>query len=516
MIQIKHLTIYHNQDNRCLIKGFDVVINNNDKVAIIGEEGNGKSTLLKWIYDPKIIDPYTTYQGSIQKNDHKIGYLPQEMNKNDQLRSIYDYLSTTIYDHNISPKDLAKIAKKLHLPLDIFYEDQLISTLSGGEKIKIQMACILMQGADLLLLDEPSNDLDIDTLQWLERFIKESDIPIVYISHDEVLLENTTNKIIHIEQIKRKQECRITVSKSDYQTYMQTRERSLSHQEQMARSERSDYHKQQEKFDQIRKKVEYRQNTISRQDPHGAALLKKSMHRIKAYEARFEKEYQNMTEIPQTEDAIYIDFDQSVSIPNGKVILHYDLPHLQVGERILSSNIHLEVKGPQKICIIGRNGCGKTTLIRKIAEELLQRTDMKVFYMPQNYDELLPLNQTPIDYLCQDQTKDERSKIGRYLGSMKYTTDEMNHSIRDLSGGQRAKLMFLKMILTQSNVLILDEPTRNLSPFSAAVIRDLLKEFKGVIISISHDRKYIREVIEKVYVLTEEGLVLSTNDMFQE
>ena len=128
--------------------------------------------------------------------------------------------------------------------------------------------------------------------------------------------------------------------------------------------------------------------------------------------------------------------------------------------------------------------------------------------MPQNYEDLLNLDVTPVDYLSRSGDKDEITKIRTRLGSLKYTADEMAHPIRELSGGQKAKVLLLKMSLSEANVLILDEPTRNFSPLSGPVIRNMLAEFPGAIISISHDRKYIDEVCDKVYRLTSEGLVL--------
>lgn len=126
--------------------------------------------------------------------------------------------------------------------------------------------------------------------------------------------------------------------------------------------------------------------------------------------------------------------------------------------------------------------------------------------MPQNYEELLDMDRTPVEYLSKTWDKDENTRIRTYLGSMKYTVGEMEHAIRDLSGGQKAKLLLLKMSMEQRNVLILDEPTRNFSPLSNPVIRDILIRFPGAIISISHDRKYVKEVCDKVYELDSMGL----------
>ena len=519
MLQVKNLNITHFKDNRVLLQDLNFTLNQGDKAAIIGEEGNGKSTLLKLIYDESLVENYIDYAGEIIKNHARIGYLPQELSQEEKMLTAYEFMcadkgkndsgnESLFLETDIA--ELSHISRQLKMPLEMLYSEQLLGQMSGGEKIKIQLARILLNKPDVLLLDEPSNDLDMETVYWLEDFIKQSNLPILYISHDEVLLEHTANKIIHLEQIKRKTEARSTVIKSNYRDYVNRRSSSLAHQEQVARKERSEYQKQQEKFRQIQQKVEHQQKAISRQDPHGGALLKKTMHRVKAYEARFEKQYENMTDIPETEDAIFIKFGEASSVPAGKVVLDYHLQELRINveNRCLARNINLFIRGAEHICIIGKNGCGKTTLLRKIAEELLERTDIKASYMPQNYEELLDMTQTPIEFLSVTGDKDEISRIRTYLGSMKYTADEMSHSIADLSGGQKAKILLLKMSMIGSNVLILDEPTRNFSPLSNPVIRQMLKTFKGTIISVSHDRKYIEEVADKVYELTEQGLVI--------
>ncbi len=506
MIQIKNIAIRHLKDDRVLLQNLSFVLNAGDKAAIIGEEGNGKSTLLKLIYDESMVEEYIEYTGEIIRNRQKMGYLAQELTQEEKQMSVYEFMCEQPMFFETTPKELAFIGNYLQFPLEQFYSEQMMGKLSGGEKVKVQLARIILSHPDVLLLDEPSNDLDMQTLLWLEQFIGECKLPILYISHDEVLLENTANMIIHLEQVKRKMESRATVVKATYLEYVEKRQQSLAHQEQIARKERSDYEKQQEKFRQIQQKVEHRQNTISRGDPHGGRLLKKSMHRIKAYEARFEKEFEAMTEIPETEDAIFIKFGEKAEIPQGKTVLEYDLPKLMIGERVLAENIFLRMRGPEKVCIIGKNGCGKTTLLRKIAEKMVERSDIKVSYMPQNYEELLDMEETPVDFLAETGDKDEISKIRTYLGSMKYTADEMQHKIADLSGGQKAKLLLLKMSMSGSNVLILDEPTRNFSPLSNPVIRAILKNFKGAILTVSHDRKYIQEVADKVYELTGKGL----------
>ncbi|MCX7773354.1 MAG: ATP-binding cassette domain-containing protein [Clostridia bacterium] len=506
MLQIKNLTITHLKDLRTILKDFTFSLNKGDKVVIVGEEGNGKSTLMKLIYDEHLVKDYVEYTGEIQKNNTCLGYLAQELSQKEKEQSVYAFCSEVSSFYDLSPRDLSDIAHQLGLSVDLFYSDQMVGTLSGGEKVKLQLARLLILKPDTLLLDEPSNDIDIDTLEWLEQFINTCDLPIMFISHDETLIEKTANTVIHIEQIRRKTMPMHTIARMPYRQYFEERLAKLSHQEQVARKEQSDYEKQQAKLMQIQAKVEHRLNSISRADAAGGRLLKKKMNSLKSMEKRFEKEHEDMTKVPDVEEAIMISFDDTIELPNGKTVIDLELGTLKMEDRILAENIRLHVIGGEKICITGSNGVGKSTLLNTIARELLVRKDLKAAYMPQNYEDMLDLNLTPVDYLSATGYKEETTKIRTYLGSMKYTADEMAHEISHLSGGQKAKILFLKMILDQYNVLILDEPTRNFSPLSNPVIRNILKAYKGAIISISHDRKYISEVCDKVYRLTPGGL----------
>lgn len=493
-MQIKNLTITHKKDLRDMLQNFSLSLNDTDKAALIGEEGNGKSTLLKLLHNPNLIENYAEYTGEIIKNGQRTGYLAQELSEAAKGKSVYQYLCDCPGFFEQSPKELSAIANRLGLKADFFYREQPMGTLSGGEKVKLQLACLFMEKPDIYLLDEPSNDVDLDTLIYLERFIREADIPVLYISHDETLLENTANIIIHMEQIRRKTVPRFTVCKMGYQEYIKNRAYLFERQERLAGEERRAYAKQQDKFLKIQQIVEAQQNTISRQDPHGAALLKKKMQAVQSQKRRFEKEKDDFHEFPDTEEAIFIRFQKAEKIPNGKRLLSYQKEVLTVDGEILAHDIKVELIGPEHVCIVGKNGSGKSTIMKEIAASLLARTDIHAFYMPQNYEDQLPLSLTPVEYLTETGNREEYVKICTFLGSMKFTADEMQHEIRELSGGQKAKLIFLKMTMGKYNVLLLDEPTRNLSPLSNPVVRDMLKEFPGAILSVSHDRKFISEV----------------------
>lgn len=502
MLQIKNLTLTHKKDLRILLEDFSLVLNDGDKAVIIGEEGNGKSTLLKWTYNPELIDDYIESDGEKITNGQKLCYLPQELADSDKKKTVYEFFSETEELWSKTPKELAKLANDFKVSQEFFYSEQKMETLSGGEKIKAQLMKIMMQEPTVLLLDEPSNDVDIETLELLEKMINEWRYIVLFISHDETLIENTANMVIHIEQIRRKTKSRYTVANVPYRQYVDERLNRMQKQEQQALSERREKKAREEKLNRIYQSVNYAQETITRQDPAGGRLLKKKMHAVKAMEHRFEREDENMTQMPEQEEAIFFKLgDKSSAIPAGKTVIEYSLDELWTidGTRKLADDIFLRIRGSEKICIIGKNGCGKTTLIKKIAEELLKRDDIRAMYMPQNYEEQLDLDITPVDYLDKSGDKEERTKIRTYLGSLKYTVDEMEHPIAELSGGQKAKVLLLGLSLSDANVLILDEPTRNFSPLSGPVIRKMLREFPGAIISISHDRKFIDEVCDKVY-----------------
>jgi ATPase subunit of ABC transporter with duplicated ATPase domains len=506
MLQIKNLSISLIKDLRTIIEDFSFTLNGGDKAVIVGEEGNGKSTLLKLIYNPELVSGYAEFTGEIITQGTRFGYLAQDMASAEKSLAVCDYCASIPGFYDLTPRELNDIAYRLGLPNELFYADQLVGTLSGGERVKLQLVKILVEQPETLLLDEPSNDIDIETLEWLEGFIKALDIPVLYVSHDETLIERTANLIIHIELVRRKTMPRCTVARMTYRDYIASRFSRLEHQEQLARKEKSEYDAKLERFKKIQQKVEHGLNTISRGDPHGGQLLKKKMKAVKSLEKRIEHEREDMTQLPDVEDAIFVKFDGEVTVPNGKTILDYSLDELSIDDRILAKNIRLNVTGPEKLCIIGKNGAGKTTLLKRITEELMLRRDIKCGYMPQNVEELLDFSATPVEFLAKDGTKPEKTKVRSFLGSVKYTSDEMEHAISELSGGQRAKLMFLKLILDGCNVLILDEPTRNFSPMSNPVIRSVLKDYGGAIISISHDRKFMSEVCSKVYRLTENGL----------
>lgn len=502
MIVIKDLELQLAKDMRTLISGFNFSFVPNQKIALIGEEGNGKSSLLKAIYDKSLISDYIDISGSIFKEKEIIGYLPQHLPNKLNNISIRDFIYGK--DRDIDYSKLYRFIDNLGIKEELLDTNIRLFDLSGGEKIKIQLLDILLDNPTVLLLDEPTNDLDIDSIIWLENFINSQKIPIMFISHDERLLENCANTVILFEQLSRKTIPTHTIEKLDYKSFVSKRWNTIETQEKNAKKEREILDKKLERYREIYDKVDRAQRTVSRQDPAAGKNLKDKMHTVKSIGKRFEKEEENLTQRPDFEESIYIKFNEGIGVPKGKQILELKLEELLIKNKILSRDINLTVIGPEKICIVGRNGSGKTTLLKQIRNNL--NSNINAFYMPQNYLELLDVNQTPVEYLAKDSTKDEQTRVRTYLGSLKFTKDEMEHNISNLSGGQVAKLYFSNLTSGDYEALILDEPTRNLSPLSGPEIRNALKDFKGVIISVSHDRKYIEEVCDKMYLLDEVGL----------
>ena len=502
MIQLNNISIYTAVTGRCLVDGLSFTLNRGDRTVIIGEEGNGKSTLLKLIYDPELIGGAFEYTGSVTRGGHRIGYLKQELGDDENAVGIKEFLSL--------PEEESwraeALAAELGLDPAITRETRAMGSLSGGERVKLRMVKLLLDEPDMLLLDEPTNDIDIETLEWLEGFINSFDGGVLFVSHDETLIENTAKAVVHLEHVHHKKVARCTYAAVPYREYISSRERAMEHQAQVSAFEHAEQRKKEERWREIYEKVDRDQRNISRGDPSGGRLLKKKMHAVMSQGRRIEKERESLTEAPVTELQIFIDLPP-VSLPQRKELVSMREEGLFTADgRRLTAPFELTVTAAEHVVITGRNGTGKTTLLKKIAGSLEKRSDIRPFYMPQNYLDLLEGDMTPAEFLAPSGEKDAVTRARTYLGSVRFTKDEQESPVERLSGGQKAKLMFVKMALEGYNVLLLDEPTRNFSPLSTPVIRRILKEFGGCIIAVSHDRKFINEVADRVLELDENGL----------
>ena len=496
---------------RTLIDHLSFTINKGDRIALIGEEGNGKSTLLKALYNPQAIRNYAVISGTIDYQNKTVGYLPQLLDQTWQQCSIIEYLLKNDSEEEIEIEaynelqDYQEILAKMNLREDFLSRNQTMGSLSGGEKIKVQLAKIIQKQPDILFLDEPTNDLDIDTLEWLEEFLLHLNAAVLFISHDETLLENVANKIMHLEQLKRKTEVLIRQETLGYREYIEKRGYLIQRQNMIAKKEKQEHNKAMTRWREIYQKVDHQLNAVSRQDPHTAQMLKKKMRNVQSVKKRLDEK--DLTEKIEPEEAINIFFSGEKSVENNQVVLDFQSEELRNDSGVLASNINLFIKGPQKVMIIGKNGIGKTTLLKEILQEFEKQIKFSYHYMPQNYEEYMPMEENVVSWLAQSAKKEKLTKARSLLGNLKFTTEEMEKNLADLSGGQRAKAYLARFICEEVEVLLLDEPTRNLSPLSNPVIRELLSSFNGAILAITHDRLLIEEVGTQVYELTEDGLV---------
>lgn len=537
MLIISNLTIFLKKDLRTLVKDFSFVLNKKDKVGIIGEEGNGKSSLLKVIYNPEEASKYLEITGNISIKDEKIGYLPQMIDEEKLNLSINELLNKEIDYSLLDYKKYYQYIDTFHLDEEKLFSNEIkVRSLSGGERIKLFLLIELMKEPTILLLDEPSNDLDLSSLNLLEELIKNIDIPVMFISHDESLLSKCANKIIHIESLKSKSEPRVTIKSLNYDEYFTSREDFIDKNAKEYNKDKENFEKKMDKYNKVYQSVNYALNTVSRSQPGVAKNLKDKMHAVKSMEKRYAKEKENLTQKYEVEDEINLKFDNLNSLDTkgnssnskinylidpSKIVLDLNIEELKINNEItlIDKPISLYIKGSKKIAIIGENGAGKSTLIKLIYEELASKSSFNVGYMSQSYEDELLNYMSPLDYLAKEigaSTKDELTKIQTYLGSLKFTYEEMNRSISSLSGGQKAKIFFTKLILKKVNVMLLDEPTRNISPLSNKSFIKSIRQYKGVIIAVSHDRNFIYKVFDEIYELSsEKGLQQIQRDEFK-
>ena len=342
---------------------FSLQLGPGDRAVLIGEEGNGKSTLLKLIHEPASVEGYAEWSGAVSPGG-RTGYLPQELPQarlSEPARLLFERSRGFAA---LTPRQRHALAAELGLDAAMFASERPLRSFSGGERVKLQLAALAAEEPELYLLDEPSNDLDLYSLEWLEDFILSRKEPVLFVSHDETLIERTANVVVHLELLRRKTLPRATVARLPYRDYVEARSRGLARLEQAARKQREEFDKRLERYRQIRQKVESAQAGVSRQDPHSGRLLKKKMHSVQAMGRRFEKEREALTALPETEEAIFLSFPGGAAIPNGKRVLELSLPTLEAGGRVLSRGVELRVTGPERVGIVGRNGAGKTTLLR--------------------------------------------------------------------------------------------------------------------------------------------------------
>jgi ATPase subunit of ABC transporter with duplicated ATPase domains len=505
MIQVNHLSITNSKEDRDLIHDLSFVVNEGDKIALIGEEGNGKTSILKVLAGIPL--PNFEVEGAIHL-DSPIGYLEQNIAEVWQGVNVVDYFllpqpGAEIDDYNILAK-IPSCLSKVGFPMASYSENKNVDEFSGGEIVRLAIAKLLAGNYRSLLLDEPSNDLDFESLDLLRDFILGAKVPLLFVSHDERLLESCANGLIHLESWKSKQEPHSTFSRLSYQAYKQERSDLFAKQTQVVEKKETQLAAKKERWSRIYQAVKDDQDQCVR-DPKQGRLLKKHMARLLSMKKRFEKEEAAIGEKPEEDPLLTLTFPSEVALPNWKRIISFHGP-LYRGNRLLVKEIDLDLLGPGETAIIGRNGVGKSTFLEALYAQNKDRQDIRLGYMPQNYLEGFPSGGTVLSFLCPEGDKAALTHTRLFLGSLRFTSEEMLYPLSSLSGGQKAKLFFLKLVLDGDNVLLLDEPTRNLSPFSTAMLDSLLASYQGRAVVVSHDEAFLARHPFDRYLLNENGL----------
>lgn len=500
MLNVKELVITDYQHDLVLVNHLSFTLNSGEKIAIIGSEGSGKSTLLNVIKGE--IPPFTSIRGDIVR-PNVIAHMKQNIRYQHKDSSVEDFLFSERYFRDHYYDNVVKLSTLFNLNYEEI-KSRRIDTFSGGECVKIALIQCLMIEPDMLLLDEPSNDLDFKTLLFLESFLQETSIPTLFISHDQRLLENVATGIIHLQHIRKFTAAKTTFLRVSYQTYKE--QFFAKHQSDLmiSHKQRGDYQKKMEKFRQIYQKVEYQQDQAVR-DPVTARLLKKKIHSLKSQQKRYEKEKENFVEIPEMEEPIDIRFNYEEKSNARRMILDVDWEHIAMPNKHSVGPITLTVKGMDKIVIVGDNGVGKTTLLKYFIGHLLQ-TGIRVGYLSQNYSDLLSPKETPVGYIMKHSNLESESKIRQNLGALGLKQNEMLYPFEKLSEGTKLKVLLMQLTNNAYDFLVLDEPTRNISPINQDELYLLFARFNGAIIAVTHDRSFIEAVFDKIYELDQTGL----------
>ena len=500
MIQIHKLTITHNKDLRNLVSDLTMVIREGEKVAIIGEEGNGKSTLLQTLMGKQPLD--FTISGRIHSDFGPYSYIPQSLPADLKTLSLHDYFFSG--QDNLDYSRIYRFAEELQFDSDRFASQQLIGSLSGGEALKVQLIHELAKPFEILFLDEPSNDLDLETVDWLKGQIQKTRQTVIFISHDEDFLSQTADTIVHLRLVKHRKEAETLVEHLDYDLYNEQKKANFARQSQQAANDQRAYDKTMEKHRRVKQNVETALRATK--DSTAGRLLAKKMKTVLSQEKRYEKTAQSMTQKPLEEEQIQLFFSDIEPLAASKIIVRLENETLSIDERVLAQGLQLTVRGQEKIGIIGPNGVGKSTLLAKIHQLLSDKREISLGFMPQDYQETLNLDLSPVEFLSQTGHKEELQKIQSHLASLNFSYPEMHHQIHSLSGGQQGKLLLLNLVLRKPNFLLLDEPTRNFSPTSQPEIRKLFANYPGGLVTVSHDRRFLKEICTSIYRLTEHGL----------
>lgn len=496
-------------------------ITNGERIGLTGKNGAGKSTLLN-----VIMGNLSPSEGNIEvPNVYSIGHLSQDLNEvsdlpvieeakkafivfnnlqadidkiQEELVSRTDYESDYYMDlidsltekeqhlHQLGGQNTEELTEKVLKGLGFESEEMNtpVSSLSGGWQMRVELAKILLQQPDLILLDEPTNHLDIESIIWLEEYLKTYHGSVLVVSHDKAFLDNVTNRTIEIVLGK------IEDYKYNYSNYLIQRKERLEKQQQ-AQKNQQDFIRQTErnieKFRAKASKAKFAQSLIKKLD---------KLERIEV----------------DGSDNHAMHFKFRPPSRSGDIVVSVKNASKRFGDNQVLKNINLEINRGEKVAFVGKNGMGKTTLARMILKELdfdgeiTLGHNVEVSFFAQHQAEILDGNKTVFQTIDDAAKNEMRTRVRSLLGAFLFSGETVEKKVKVLSGGERNRLALCKMLLEDANLLVLDEPTNHLDMLSKEMLKRAVKEYTGTVIVVSHDRDFLQGLTEKVIEFKDQNI----------
>lgn len=513
MISINNLTVAFG--GFTLLNDINFHINDNDKIGLVGKNGAGKSTLLKII-----LGLNTPTEGKVVRPAGlKIGYLPQQM-EHAKDKSVIDETLTAFSELFDMQKKIEEISEQLaqrtdyqskeyerliislneyndrvslieNEPVESQAERVLIglgfkreefsrptSTFSQGWNMRIELAKILLRKPDMLLLDEPTNHLDIESIEWFEDYLKNFNGAIVLISHDRKFLDNITNRTVEIML------GRIYDYKVPYSRYKILRKERIEQQ-------RAAYENQQRMIDKTEEFIERFRYKATKSNQVQSRI--KQLEKLERIEVDLEDTAAMTVKFPPAPRS-------------GQVVFKAKEAIVGYGSKVIISGVNITIERGEKIAFVGRNGEGKTTMMRVITRELFPIDgeaslgyNVDLGYYAQNQEDILDKNDTVYDTLDKIAVGDIRTRLRDILAAFLFKGEDIDKKVAVLSGGERARLAMAKLMLKPHNLLALDEPTNHMDLLSKDILKQALLKYDGTLVIVSHDRDFLDGLVNKVY-----------------
>lgn len=512
LIQVSSGTVFYGAND--VFENIDFTINENERVALVGRNGSGKTTLLKVLTGQQDLS-----SGQVFKNNKiTISYLEQNalINSNKTIRQEFEEVFKDLLEKEKRIEELSKQLETNHdtklieqfsklqdefkLEGGYTYESEMytvlagfgfkkddidrnVSSFSGGEKTKIAFAKLLLAKPDLLLLDEPTNHLDLSTIEWLENYLAKYKKAMIIVSHDRTFLDKTVNVVFELEygNIKR--------YAGNYSSFVEQKKNDFIHQEAAYKRQQKDI----KRLEELIEKFRYKKNK--------AAF---AQSKIK-YLERMEK-----IEDPKKADNKTFKAKFICGVRGGRSVLSLD--HFKVGYDSPLAEVTLNIERRNRICVMGDNGTGKSTLLKTIIGQLKPLGgymnlghQIEIGYFDQTLANFHSGN-TVLEELWNDYPDLDMYKIRSTLGAFLFTADEVFKEVSVLSGGEKVRLSLAKLMLKKANFLILDEPTNHLDILSKEALENALNEYDGTILFVSHDRYFIKKIATSCLVIEENGV----------